>query len=253
MKRLSRAFIIGMGEVGRRLADALGRAGVIVVPVIRGSGWQRALSEEEGVRVVCVREDDLAGVLERLRDVPRQSVVCVQNGWIRPLLGDAEIGRALIWFTSKGEFFRELRPSPFAGPYAIEIAAALKDGGLDAVAVSGAELASLEADKMGFNCVVGLPLAVHNLSLGEYLSTCHDEARSVFTEAVETCARALGARPDPGWWAAFLDSVQPLSWVRTQSAKALDYRNGAVVRIARDLGLRAPANEELLDRLSPRR
>ena len=54
-----RAFVIGWGEVGRRLGGGLAHVGDDVIPVTRSDGWTRAASHEDGLRVVCVREDDL--------------------------------------------------------------------------------------------------------------------------------------------------------------------------------------------------
>jgi hypothetical protein len=244
---LDRAFVVGLGEVGRRLAAALRSAAVEVVEVTRTAGWSEATSDLPGPRLLAVREEDLAGVLARLATVPAERLVLVQNGWVRPLLERPDaVTRGLIWFTSKGDFFRVLRPSPFAGPCAAPLAAALDRSGLAATAVGARDFAGLEADKMGFNCVVGLPLAVHGLSLGDYLVERRTEAEALFGETVTVCARALGVQPDPAWWPAFLASCEPLHWVRASQAKALGFRNLAVVRLARELGLEAPLNAELL-------
>lgn len=239
--------VIGLGEVGRRLADALRAAGRPVREVRRDSGWPAALAPTPGLRLVAVREDDLPTVLERLRPVPAERLVLVQNGWIRPLLAD-RVGatRGLIWFTSKGDFFRVLRDSPFAGPAAAELTATLAGSGLEITAVEAATFDREDAEKMGFNCVVGLPLAVHGLSLGDYLAQRQDEAETAFREAVTICAQAVGAPPDPTAWPRFVRLIEPLAWVCASRAKALEWRNGAVVRLADELGLDAPVNRELL-------
>jgi ketopantoate reductase len=249
--KLPRAFVIGMGEVGRRLAGALERAGVEVVPVTRTAGWDRALSAAEGARVVCVGEAELAAVVERLRNVPPDRLVFVQNGWIRrELEGVAAHSRGLVWFTSKGDFFRVLRPSPFAGPLAGELAEALSSGSIAAEALGAAPFRAAEAEKMGFNCVVGLPLAVHRVTLAEYLSRHTAEAHAAFSEAVTVTARALGVDVEQRWWSDFLIVVEPLGWVRSSAPKALAWRNGAVVALARELGIAAPANQQLLSRVA---
>jgi hypothetical protein len=240
-------YVIGMGEVGRRLATALERARVPVAPVTRDRGWREAAGGGDGVRLICVREGSLAAVLERLRQVPSRQLALVQNGWIRPLLEHhEEATRGLIWFTSKGEFFRQLRPSPFAGPVAGALVEALGAGGIAAHAVSPAELARLEAEKMGFNCLVGLPLAVHGLSLAEYLEGFPEEAHALFSESVSVTAEALGTVAEPSWWPAFLESAAPLGWVRAGTAKALEFRNGAVADLARQLGRAVPVTDALL-------
>jgi hypothetical protein len=244
---VTRTFVIGMGEVGRRIASALTAAGVHAVPVTRGAGWDEALADREAPLIVSVREEALADVLVRVRGVAHSRLVFVQNGWIRPLLGELPgCTRGLVWFTSKGEFFKVLRPSVFYGPLADDLAGALQRGGVAAVALDEGAFAGAEAEKMGFNCVVGLPLAVHRLALAEYLERHREEAQAVFSEAVGVTARALGAKASPEWWPAFLQAVGPLGWVKAATAKALEYRNGTVVHLARELGLAAPVNERLL-------
>jgi ketopantoate reductase len=186
-------------------------------------------------------------VLDLLGGVDPGLLVLVQNGWIRPLLSGWEsASRALIWFTSKGEFFRELRPSLFGGTLAGLLVAALHQGGLDAAAVGEEEFRTAEAEKMGFNCVVGLPLAVHGVSLAEYLDQWTDEAHELFAESATVCARALGVDPAPGWWDEFRRAVAPIGWVRAASAKALEFRNGAVLRLAADHGIDVPVTARLL-------
>ncbi len=243
----TRVFVIGMGEVGRRIAAALGAAGVSALPVTRDAGWDEALADGDAALAVCVREEALAAVVSRLRGVPSDRLAFVQNGWIRPLLsGLAGATRGLVWFTSKGGFFKVLRPSVFSGPRGPFLADALARGGVAAVAVDEAPFAGAEAEKMGFNCVVGLPLAVHRLTLSEYLERHREEARAVFTEAVAATAKALGVEASPAWWPAFLRAVEPLGWITAGAPKALEFRNGAVVRLARERGAATPVNERLL-------
>jgi ketopantoate reductase len=236
--------IVGMGEVGRRFATALWAAGVGVVPVSRTSGWEKVLAGAMPV-LVCVREEALAAVIAQLGGVAATRLVFVQNGWVGPLLPEG-CGRALVWFTSKGEFFRVLRPTPFSGPWAGSLAEMVTRGGIAAEAVDQAAARPLEAEKMGFNCVVGLPLAVHGCSLGEYLSARPEEAEALFSESVTVAAGALGVPVSRHWWTQFERAVEPLAWVRAASAKALEYRNGAVVRLARGQGMAAPVTERLL-------
>ena len=248
---LSRAHVVGMGEVGRRLAGALHRAGIETFPVTRTQGWDEAREDGDGICLICVREEALAGVLEALHGVPSERLVLVQNGWIRPLLHDLpDVTRGLIWFTAKGEYFQILRPNFFFGPLAGDLALALAAGGLPSESTDAATFDGLDADKMGFNCVVGLPLAVHGSSLGDYIEKSPAEARAVFEEAVAVCLAAAGADTVTTGWEAFCESAHHLGWVRTSEAKALDFRNGAVAALAAEHGLSAPVNSELLQRYS---
>lgn len=236
-----------MGEVGRRLAGALHRAGVAAIPVTRTQGWDEAREDRDGLCLVCVREEALAEVLDALHGVPSERLVVIQNGWIRPLIHDLPgITRGLIWFTSKGEFFQILRPNPFAGPAARDLSLALAAGGLPSEAVDSHLFDRLDADKMGFNCVVGLPLAVNGTTLEEYLADSAEEARAVFEETVDTCSAAIGADHDENAWQAFLASAQHIGWIRVAEAKALDFRNRAVIALAAGMGRPAPVNAELL-------
>ena len=246
---IPRVHVIGMGEVGRRLAGALHRAGVAALPVTRTQGWDEAREDRDGICLVCVREEALADVLDTLHGVPSERLVLVQNGWIRPLLHDLpEASRGLIWFTSKGEYFQILRPNIFSGPAADDLSLALAAGGLPSESVEAGVYDRLDADKMGFNCLVGLPLAVHGLSLAAYLDSYSQEARAVFDEAVGACSAATGAVIDPAGWEAFLESAKHLGWVRVSEAKALDFRNRAVVALAAELGREAPTNSVLLQK-----
>jgi ketopantoate reductase len=244
---LPAVYVIGMGEVGTRLEQALRRTGVETSTVTRRTGWSEALADTHGLYLVCVREHDLAEVLGSLKRVPPDRIVLVQNGWIRPLLHSFPgVTRGLIWFTAKGDFFTVLRSSPFSGPVAQPLTDTLTTAGIPSKAVDISVFDRFDADKMAFNCVVGLPLAVHGLSLGEYLERRRDEARAVFEEALTVCAAALGIMADGEAWEKFLLSAQPLGWVRVANAKALGFRNGAVVELARLQGGAAPVNSELM-------
>jgi hypothetical protein len=99
---------------------------------------------------------------------------------------------------------------------------------------------------MGFNCVVGLPLEVHGLTLAQYMDDHLAEAKAVFDEAVAACSAAVGVNPHTDGWDAMRESASHLGWVRVATAKALDFRNRAVVALAAKHGLAAPANSQLL-------
>lgn len=242
-----RGFVIGLGEVGRRIAGALAAAGTEVVPITREAGWETIDPAGDEPIVLCVREEALAGVLERLAGCDPARLVLTENGWLRPLLrGRDAATRGLIWFTAKGEFFRALRESVFGGPLAVPLSAALRAGGLAAEALVDRAFRAAEAEKMGFNCVVGLPLAVHGVSLAEYLDRRGDEARALFDESTAVCARALGVEPAAEWWDEFRRAVEPIGWVRASVPKALDFRNAAVLRLARDLEIATPITARLL-------
>jgi ketopantoate reductase len=243
-----RVHVIGMGEVGGRLAGALERAGCEVLPVRRGSGWDEAVDPADpATRIVAVREEDLAGVLDRLPSSLRPRTVLVQNGFLEAVHGELEVGRGLIWFTSKGEFFRELCPSIFHGPQASELVDALRRGGLSVERAGGGERFLREMIVKGiWNGVVGLPLAVHGVDLASYLDDHDDELRALVAESAAAAGAAYGVELAPR---EALEKIRrtttELGWVKG-GAKALPWRNGAIVRFGRRHGIPTPVNDRLL-------
>lgn len=243
-----RVHVVGMGEVGTRLGRALSEAGADVLPVTRTSGWEEIRHDDVGLVLVCVREEELVALLDHLDGFAPERLVFVQNGWVRPILTRIEgCSRGLIWFTSKGTFFRVLRSSPFSGPAAARLAEVLASGGIPTTVLDEGRFAAADVEKMAFNCVVGLPLAVHRVSLGEYLERRRDEAREVFRESGAVLSRAVGVKPARRWWDDFLASARPLAWVEVSRAKAVELRNGAVVQQAEELGMEAPVNRRLVE------
>jgi len=243
------AFIVGMGEVGRRLAGALGRADWRVRPVRRDEGWDEAqLADEPGLRIVAVREEALVAVLERLAAIPREKLVLVQNGFLEPVHGDlGSVTRGLIYFTSKGDFFLSLCPSPFYGPAARPLAAALSDGGLETEPIDGSGAFLRAMVVKGFwNCVVGLPLAVHRIDLATYLADRGLEVEALAQETALAAGAQYEVTLDPEDAMRKLhETTGGLGHVRG-GAKALAWRNGAVAWFGRRHGLPTPVTDRLL-------
>ena len=78
-----------------------------------------------------MREDDLPDAFGRFPPSAHDRMVLVQNGFLEAVLGPlGDVTRGLIWFTSKGDFFEILNPSPFYGPRAVELVPLLAEGGL---------------------------------------------------------------------------------------------------------------------------
>lgn len=236
--------VVGAGEVGRVFVRCAGAANVKVLR----RGDEVADSAPHGPIVVAVREGDLAPLVEPLRPFASRAVF-VQNGHVDEVLAPlgGEVTRGLLWFTAKGEFFRALCPSVFHGPMAKTVADALEAGGVPAREESDREAFAREAVfKLAWNNVVGLPLAAHGVELAVYLATKGDEATAV----VDETARVMGAHHrvavDAGEAVAkLLATTTELGWMKG-GAKALEFRNGAVARIGRALGIATPVNDRLL-------
>jgi hypothetical protein len=220
--------IIGRGEVARVFERCAKARDEEVRIVVRGEDPSaRALAD--GPVVVAVREEDLGALIAPLRPIAERCVF-PQNGWIDPLLAPlGRITRGLLWFTAKGELFRDLIPSVFYGPYAEEMVRLFAAGSVSARVN-----------------VVGLPLAVRKLTLAEYLVTHADEARAIMDETCKAFEAELGIAIDPdATYKTLLDTTTELGGLRG-GKKALDVRNGAVVRLAETHGLDAPVNAKLM-------
>ena len=72
--------------------------------------------------------------------------------------------------------------------------------------------------------------------------------RGTSSNAVSVCPATLGCEVDDDGWQRFLESAQPLAWVRASHARALAFRNQAVVALAAELGREVPVNSGLLRR-----
>jgi len=249
MSAVPRAIVIGMGEVGRRLATALTQAGRTVVRVTRSSGWSEALAEDDpSPRIVAVREEQLGDVLERFPATERRHLVLVQNGFLEATYGDlGPVTRGLIYFTSKSDYYHVLCPSPFYGPLADLLVAALTAGGIPAKTIVEREAGVRAMIVKGvWNAVVGLPLVVHGVDLATYLDRHRDELEALIDESV----RAAGA--EYGVWVSravterkILETTAGLGWAKG-GTKALAWRNGALARFGRRHGVPTPVNDRLL-------
>jgi ketopantoate reductase len=239
-----------MGEVGRRLAGALEACGWTVRAVTRNDGWDAAVdAADPSPRVVAVREEALQQALDRFPDALRPRLVLVQNGFLEAVHGDlGPVGRGLIYFTSKGDFFEVLCPSPFFGPAAEGIAAALPHAGLPVEWLADRE-AFLRAMivKGVWNAIVGLPLAVHGVDLATYSSEHRDELERLADESCRAASAEYGVAVEGPEAVRKLDETTGrLGWVRG-GAKALEWRNGAIATFGRRHGVATPVNDRLLE------
>lgn len=238
--------IVGRGEIGRVFERCALAAKEEVRVVVRGEDL-RARAFGRGPIVACVRENDLDVVVEQLRPHALRAVF-VQNGWIEDTLEPlGDVTRALLWFTAKGSLFEVLAPSIFHGPFAEALAGIFDAGGIPARVVVEKDAFLREMGvKLAWNNVVGLPLAVRDLSLGEYLSKHKEEARAIVEETCAAVAAETGVGLDArAAFTTLLETTKKIPGVRG-GRKALEFRNGAVVRLARGQGRAAPINSRLL-------
>jgi 2-dehydropantoate 2-reductase len=245
-------FVIGQGEVGRRLAAALEAAGAEPRLVRRDAGWEAALDPADPApRVASVREEDLAAAWARFEATLHGRLVLVQNGFLEGRIGApgelANASRGLIWFTAKGAFFRELMPSLFFGPAADALAGVLARGGLASRLVTDpAEFRRELVLKGAWNAIVGLPLAVHGVDLATYRSAFAAELAALADESCRAASAEYGVSVDADEALARLAATTAeLGWVRG-GTRALPFRNGAIARFGRRHGVPTPVTDRLL-------
>ncbi len=138
--------------------------------------WSRgmdlgSLKAGEGPIVVATRNNDLADVLAALPPSRHSDVVFVQNGMLRPWLGQAgvaEATRGLLFFAvaSRGAPIQPGPPSPFVGPHAAAVVAFLTAIAVPAEVVSTAAFTNLEHEKLLWNSCFGLLCQAYNAPVG---------------------------------------------------------------------------------------
>lgn len=244
-----RIVIVGLGEIGRRLAAAAGQLGDDVTRVARADGGGALPGDVGTALVVCVRETDLSSVLARVPPERAGDLVVVQNGFIDDVL--APFGahtRAVLWFTAKGTFFADLLPSPVRGPRAALASELIRAAGATAETIEDpAVFKRMALEKAIWCCVAGAPLAVWDCDLATAMHTRIGDVEAIVDEACRVVTRACGADlSSQRVLATLMDTCGRVGWMRG-STSALAWRNGQVVRWGTRYGLATPANQAIVD------
>lgn len=253
---MSDVVIVGAGRIGSVFARLMPEAAV----VRRG-----AVIPPAACTILCVGEDDLPAAWAALPAPASvgEGVVVLQNGlvgpWLAARLPDPEaracVTRGVINFAAPA---RDGVAAPggvslFHGPEAARVVGILNAGGIPArVATDAVDFARVEATKLAWTCAFGLLGTVHGCTVGEVLAHHGEALDALLAELTPVLAGAAGVALDaegvradvrayaagiPGWSARL---------------KALDWRNGAVVRAARAQGLASVVHEGLLARAGVR-
>jgi ketopantoate reductase len=249
MQSGERITVVGLGEIGRRFANAAAALGMAVTKVPRDDDAARLPSEPGEPMLLCVRENDLPDVLAKIPPARGRDVVIVQNGFVddavRPYEGHT---RAVLWFTSKGTFWADLLPSPVHGPLADTVRALINACGATAERISDeAVFRRYALEKAVWSCVVGAPLTVWGCDFTTARHRRMAEIEAIVKEACAVVKPALGFDISPQRVLATLDDTSAqLGWMRG-GTKAVAWRNGKVVEWGQRYGIATPANRAILE------
>jgi hypothetical protein len=162
------------------------------------------------------------------------------------------VTRGLIYFTAKGDFFSQLTDSLFWGPYGGYIAASLNKGAILAREVASKDEFTQHMIIKGiWNSLVGLPLHVHKVSLGEYADSQENEIKAIIDESIRVTMLKYGAQlqlDTEEIWSLFKETTKYLRWMkRSGKAVGLAARNAAIQKWGIEFGCPTPCTDALLE------
>ncbi len=248
---LQKIVILGAGRIGGALAAA---SPLPCTLVTREHGWEALRGPAGDPLLVCVRNDDLTAVVERVPAARRADLVFVQNGMIDGWLADhglADSTRGVLFFAvaRRGGPIEPGGVSPFTGPHAPALADWLLSLGVPAQAVDRGRFAAVMLEKLIWNAAFGLLCERHGATVGEVLTNHADALAHVSAELNAVGRAALGVQ---------LDDAALLSRLRAFSASIPDnragvkewpWRGGWFVTAARSHGIPMPTHDHLLAEL----
>jgi ketopantoate reductase len=170
-----RRVVIGEGRIG----GALARAGGCAL-VTRYRGWY-VLEEPAGDPiVVCVRNDDLGGVLTQVPQHRWPDLVFVQNGMIDPWLADHGLAgntRGVLFFAvpARGAPVEPGGVSRFTGPHGNALGLWLESLGLRAEVLGRRAFSAAMLEKLIWNAAFGLLCTRYEVTVGHVLADHADE------------------------------------------------------------------------------
>ncbi len=240
--------VVGAGRIGTAIHGIAAAQGVEGRLLRRGE----PLPTESGPVVLCVRNDDLAGIVAT---APRpEALVFVQNGALLPWLRERGLGentQGLLYFAvpTVGATPDPGAPSLFWGPHAAELVALLSEAGIAARELaSPAELADEVAVKLLWGAVFGLLGDLHRETV---LATTarREEVGALVAELLPVAHAGLGASIPAGEVTARIlaYSANLGSW--RASVKEWPWRNGWLLEQAAERGRSLPLHAAACARL----
>jgi ketopantoate reductase len=232
-----RRVVIGQGRIGTALARASGCA-----LISRYRGWY-VLEEPAGDPiVVCVRNDDLGGVLTQVPPHRWPDLVFVQNGMIDAWLADHGLAgntRGVLFFAvpTRGAPIQPGGVSRFTGAHANSLALWLESLGLRAEVLGRRSFNAAMLEKLIWNAAFGLLCQRFDLDVGGVLDHHPDELAALARELGEVGRLALGVDLDDATLLANLRAYASSIPRNRAGLKEWPWRGGWFTAAARSHGL----------------
>ena len=248
-----RRIVIGRGKVGGLLARADNCA---VVTRQRGGS---TLEDPAGDPIaVCVRNDDLAGVLAGVPRHRRADLVFVQPGVLDPWLEDHGLEgntRGLLYFTVRERGGQAVPGgvSRFTGPHANAMALWLESLGLRTEVVGRKAFAAVALELAIWSAAFGMLCERHGLDVAGVLDTHGPELTALGHELCAVGRAGLGVELDPDALLANLPiHVGGAPHDRT-GVQDWRWRGGWFHDAARIHRIKTPIQDALIAKLKPSR
>lgn len=242
---------IGAGRIGSSLAGLAARHGLPYRLIDRTTGWE-ALDEAPGEPIlVCVRNEELKPVIDRVPELRRPDLVFVQNGAIRGLLAEHRLPhatRGVLWLaaTARGGEITPGYPTPFCGPHAPYCAAWFHDAGLGGVPVDWARFSLHELSKMVWISAFGALGDAYDEDCGQIAERRPVEVAALADELRVIGRVDMGVDVDLDWLTRrLLDYAEKIPRYRV-SVREFPWRNGWFMARAAHWDKATPLHKRLL-------
>lgn len=237
-------IIVGAGRVGTAWAQRAQARDVPHTLVRRDHGWD-AIGASTDPIVLAVRNDDLAGVVERIEPAQHHRLVFTQNGMLRPWLAQRGLQgctRGLLFFAvpSRGAPLEPGGDSPFVGPQAEAVVAWFWRIDVPAVVAEPEAFAVTELEKLVWNCCFGLLCEHTGKTVGAVVEEHDDLLSPLVDELVTVGMPAFGLALSSEEREAMKDRLRAYSRTIPEyrgAVKEWDWRNGWFLSVAEKAGL----------------
>ncbi len=193
--------LIGAGRVGLALARRAAERGLKAPLLGRSDGWD-VLDASPGQPVaLCVRNDDLDAVLDRVPPHRWPDLVFLQNGMLRDWLRAHDLAAATrgLLFFAVADRSADAQPggtTPLWGPHAQSLATWLAALGLPAEAVAERPFADVELEKLLWNSCLGVLCQAHGCTVAQVAGDHAEQLKALVGELAALARPALGALAD---------------------------------------------------------